>query len=257
MQPRFRRCPSGARHGCDVDPVVRGKLVTRGKAKWADYILYIKPNIPVAVIEAKDNNHSVGDGMQQALEYAVTLDIPFVFSSNGDGFLFQDRSGTSVPTEANLRLDKFPTPEDLWTVYRLWKKFTPEAEATVLQDYYDDGSGKAPRYDQVNAVNAAIKAIAQGQNRVLLVMATGTGKTCTAFQIIWRLWKAQQDQRDVEDALTIVRLHITVNTYLLVRTGHFVSAHPYRSPCPTETTHDARQRSDHPRTLRPGGRSQF
>ena len=175
--------------------IVRGKLVTRGKAKKADFVLYIKPNIPVALIEAKDNNHSVGDGMQQALGYAETLDIPFVFSSNGDGFVFHDRTGLSAMIETNLGLDAFPTPTELWERYRAWKGLDPESEQIVLQDYFDDGSGKAPRYYQVNAVNAAIEAIAKGRDRVLLVMATGTGKTYTAFQIIWRLWKAGRKKR--------------------------------------------------------------
>jgi type I restriction enzyme R subunit len=175
--------------------IVRGKLVSRGKAKRADYILYYKPNIPIAIIEAKDNNHSVGDGMQQALDYASTLNIPFVFSSNGDGFVFHDRTGISTEKEASLTLDQFPTPADLWEKYRVWKGLTPDEEKIVLQDYFDDGSGKAPRYYQCNAVNAAIEAIAKGQNRVLLVMATGTGKTYTAFQIIWRLWKAGRKKR--------------------------------------------------------------
>jgi type I restriction enzyme R subunit len=175
--------------------IVRGKLVTRGKAKRADYILYYKPNIPIALIEAKDNRHSVGDGMQQALDYAETLTIPFVFSSNGDGFVFHDRTGGSDPRELNLALDAFPTPAELWSRYRTWKGLTAEAEEVVLQDYHDDGSGKAPRYYQVNAINAAIEAIAKGQDRILLVMATGTGKTYTAFQIIWRLWKAGRKKR--------------------------------------------------------------
>jgi type I restriction enzyme R subunit len=175
--------------------IVRGKLVTRGKAKRADYILYYKPNIPIAIIEAKDNNHSVGAGMQQALDYAVTLNIPFVFSSNGDGFVFHDRTGTSMEKEATLSLDAFPSPKDLWSKYRAWKGLTSEEEAIVLQDYFDDGSGKAPRYYQTNAINATIEAIAKGQNRILLVMATGTGKTYTAFQIIWRLWKAGRKKR--------------------------------------------------------------
>ncbi|TCT04525.1 type I restriction enzyme R subunit [Tepidamorphus gemmatus] len=175
--------------------IVRGKLVTRGQAKRADYILYYKPNIPLALIEAKDNSHSVGDGMQQALDYANTLDIPFVFSSNGDGFVFHDRTGASTPREANLGLDAFPSPADLWARYRAWKGLDAEAEQVVLQDYYGDGGDKAPRYYQVNAVNAAIEAIAKGCNRVLLVMATGTGKTYTAFQIIWRLWKAGRAKR--------------------------------------------------------------
>jgi type I restriction enzyme, R subunit len=175
--------------------IVRGKLVSRGKAKRADYVLYYKPNIPLALIEAKDNSHSVSDGMQQGLEYAVTLDIPFVFSSNGDGFVFHDRTGSGSATETTLALDAFPSPADLWARYRTWKDLTPEAEQLVLQDYFDDGSGKAPRYYQVNAVNAAIEAIAKGRDRLLLVMATGTGKTYTAFQIIWRLWKAGRKKR--------------------------------------------------------------
>ena len=175
--------------------IVRGKLVTRGKAKRADYILYYKPNIPIAIIEAKDNNHSVGDGMQQALDYAVTLNIPFVFSSNGDGFVFHDRTGLSMEKEASLSLDAFPSPKDLWSKYRAWKGLSPDEEALVLQDYFEDGSGKGPRYYQSNAINAATEAIAKGQDRILLVMATGTGKTYTAFQIIWRLWKAGRKKR--------------------------------------------------------------
>ncbi|MCP3386212.1 DEAD/DEAH box helicase family protein [Bradyrhizobium sp. CCGUVB4N] len=175
--------------------IVRGKLVTRGKAKRADYILYYKPNIPLALIEAKDNSHSVGDGMQQALDYAATLDIPYVFTSNGDGFVFHDRTGESAPREVNLGLTAFPSPTDLWARYRVWKGLDAEAESIVLQDYFDDGSGKAPRYYQVNAVNTAIEAIAKGRDRALLVMATGTGKTYTAFQIIWRLWKAGRKKR--------------------------------------------------------------
>ncbi|MDI4642091.1 DEAD/DEAH box helicase family protein [Rhodoblastus acidophilus] len=175
--------------------IVRGKLVSRGKAKKADFVLYIKQNIPVALIEAKDNNHAVGDGMQQGLEYAEALGVPFVFSSNGDGFILHDRTGAATAIETNLGLDAFPSPADLWARYCAWKGLPPEAEKIVLQDFFDDGSGKAPRYYQVAAVNAAIEAIAKGQNRVLLVMATGTGKTYTAFQIIWRLWKSGRKKR--------------------------------------------------------------
>jgi type I restriction enzyme R subunit len=175
--------------------IVRGKLVSRGKAKRADYILYYKPNIPLALIEAKDNTHGVGDGMQQALEYAETLGIPFVFSSNGDGFLFHDKTSHGTVIESELSLDNFPTPNQLWHRYATWKRLETDAEKIVLQDYYDDGSGKTPRYYQVNAVNAAIEAISTGQDRILLVMATGTGKTYTAFQIIWRLWKAGRKKR--------------------------------------------------------------
>jgi type I restriction enzyme R subunit len=175
--------------------IVRGKLVTRGRAKRADYILYFKPNIQLALIEAKDNSHSVGDGIQQGLDYAATLDIPFVFSSNGDGFVFHDRTGLGSTKETNLSLDAFPSPADLWARFCAWKGLDADAEQLVLQDYFEDGSGKAPRYYQVNAVNAAIEAIAKGRDRVLLVMATGTGKTYTAFQIIWRLWKAGRKKR--------------------------------------------------------------
>jgi type I restriction enzyme R subunit len=175
--------------------IVRGKLVSRGRAKRADFILYYKPNIPIAIIEAKDNSHSVGDGIQQALGYATTLNIPFVFSSNGDGFLFHDGTGAGAEKETSLALDAFPSPAELWGKYRAWKGLTLDEEKIVLQDYFDDGSGKAPRYYQCNAVNAAVEAIAKGQNRILLVMATGTGKTYTAFQIIWKLWKAGRKKR--------------------------------------------------------------
>ena len=175
--------------------IVRGKLVSRGKAKRADYVLYHKPNLPIALIEAKDNTHAPGDGMQQALDYAETLHIPFVFSSNGEGFVFHDRTGLSPERETSLGLDAFPAPSDLWERYRVWKDLKPETEKVVTQDYFSDGSGKTPRYYQVNAVNTAIEAIAKGRKRLLLVMATGTGKTYTAFQIIWRLWKAGRKKR--------------------------------------------------------------
>jgi type I restriction enzyme R subunit len=173
--------------------MVRGKLVTRGKASRADYLLFYKPNIPIAVIEAKDNTHTVGAGLQQALGYAETLRVPFVFSSNGDGFVFHDRTGQGTKTESSIKLEQFPSPEDLWRRYCTWKGLTPKAEQVVLQDYFD--GGRDPRYYQVNAVNAAIEAIAKGQERILLVMATGTGKTYTAFQVIWRLWKAGRKKR--------------------------------------------------------------
>ncbi len=175
--------------------IVRGKLVSRGRAKRADYVLYYRPNLPIALIEAKDAAHAVGDGMQQALDYAETLGVPFVFSSNGGGFVFHDRTGGSGARETTLGLDAFPSPEALWERYRAWKGLTPEAEDVVLQDYFDHGGDKAPRYYQVNAVNAAVEAIAKGRDRILLVMATGTGKTYTAFQIIWRLWKAGRRKR--------------------------------------------------------------
>jgi type I restriction enzyme R subunit len=176
--------------------IVRGKLHTRGQQKRADYVLYYKSNIPIAVIEAKENNLSVGSGMQQALDYAETLDVPFVFSSNGDAFLMHDRTGLADKVEQELSLEAFPTPEELWARYCKWKGVnTPEAKNTVEMPYYDDGTGRAPRYYQVNAVNRTIEAVANGANRILLVMATGTGKTYTAFQIIWRLWKSGTKKR--------------------------------------------------------------
>lgn len=177
--------------------IVRGKLVSRGKGKRADYILYYKNNIPLAVIEAKDNKHSVGAGIQQAIEYAKTLDIPFVFSSNGDAFLFHDRTVDLGKKEIELPLDKFPTPQELWEKFKKFKQIeVAETEKVFTQNYHKDvSSNKEPRYYQRIAINRAVEAIAKGQDRVLLVMATGTGKTYTAFQIIWRLWKAKNKKR--------------------------------------------------------------
>ncbi|WP_442485146.1 EcoAI/FtnUII family type I restriction enzme subunit R [Aeoliella sp. SH292] len=177
--------------------IVRGKTTTRGPIKRADYVRFYKPNIPITVIEAKDNNHTVGDGMQQALGYAHPdcLNVPFAISSNGDRFLVHDHTGTFPQTEFELGLDEFPSPDDLWQRYRKWKGLDASTEAIVTQDFHDDGSGKMPRYYQLNAINRTIEAIAKGQDRVLLVMATGTGKTYTAFQIIWRLWKAGAKKR--------------------------------------------------------------
>jgi type I restriction enzyme R subunit len=174
---------------------VRGHLTARGKQKRADYILYHKPNIPIAIIEAKDNTHDIGAGMQQALEYAAILDIPCVFSSNGDGFVFHDRTA-SGNIEKELSNDQFPTPADLWAIYKRYKGITtPDQERIAGQDYFFDGSGKTPRYYQQIAINRAVEAIAKGENRILLVMATGTGKTYVAFQIIHRLWKADVKKR--------------------------------------------------------------
>jgi len=174
--------------------IVRGKTVRRGEAKKADYLLYYKPGMPIAVIEAKDNTYSVGAGMQQALDYAEILDVPFAYSSNGDAFLEHDRTGAG-PAEREIPLDQFPSPEDLWARYRAAKGYSAEQAAVATQDYYDDGSGKTPRYYQLVAINRTVEAIARGENRILLVMATGTGKTYTAFQIIWRLWKAGARKR--------------------------------------------------------------
>jgi type I restriction enzyme R subunit len=174
---------------------VRGKLTARGERKRADYILYFQDN-PIAVIEAKDNKHSIRSGIQQSLNYARILDIPCVFSSNGDGFLFHDRTAIDEYIETELSNDHFPSPELLWEKYKKYKGITtPEAEKIVLQKYFSDGSGRKPRYYQQIAVNRSVEAIANGQNRILLVMATGTGKTYTAFQIIHRLWKSGAKKR--------------------------------------------------------------
>src|SRR6056297_295242 len=173
--------------------IVRGKMVARGKQKRADYVLYIKPNIPIAVIEAKDNKHSVGDGMQQALSYAEMLRVPFAFSTNGDRFLFHDKTGQSASMETEIDLGAFPSPEELLKKYERWKGLSDQQAQVAFQGYHD--TGKTPRYYQTNAVNAAVEAIAKGQDRLLLVMATGTGKTFTAFQIIWRLWKSGAKKR--------------------------------------------------------------
>jgi len=175
--------------------IVKGKLHTRGKAKRADYVLYHRPNQPIAVIEAKDNNHTVGQGMQQALDYAAILDVPFAFSSNGEGFLFHDRTGLSNPVEIEFGLNDFPSPDSLWQRYKTWKGIDAPSEEVIEQPYHTDGSGKDPRYYQRVAINRTVEAIARGQERILLVMATGTGKTYTAFQIIWRLWKSRKKKR--------------------------------------------------------------
>ena len=175
--------------------IVRGKTVKRGEAKKADYLLYYKPNVPLAVLEAKDNNHALGDGMQQALEYAEILDVPFAYSSNGDAFLEHDRTVTNGTVTREIPLDQFPTPEDLWARYCAAKGWTEGQQKVTTQDYYDDGSRKSPRYYQLIAINRTVEAIARGENRILLVMATGTGKTYTAFQIIWRLWRSGAKKR--------------------------------------------------------------
>lgn len=178
----------------DGKVIVRGQMAVRKTVKSADIVLYHKPNLPLAVIEAKANKHSIGKGMQQALDYAGLLEVPFVFSSNGDGFIFHDKTSTTT-LETEISLADFPTPAELWDKYCQWKGYTQAQLPIITQDYHDDGSGKSPRYYQLQAINKTIEAIARGQNRILLVMATGTGKTYTAFQIIWRLWKAREKKR--------------------------------------------------------------
>ena len=181
-------------------PLRAGRVVVRGNKAYrdkstvlrADYALFYKANIPLAVVEAKDNKHAVGAGMGQALNYAQLLDVPFSFSSNGDGFVFRDATLATGVLEQNLSLDEFPSPQELWNRYCAWKGWSAEESRVAGFDY---APNKTPRYYQLNAVNRAVEAIAAGQNRVLLVMATGTGKTYTAFQIIWRLWKSGAKKR--------------------------------------------------------------
>ena len=178
--------------------IVRGNMSSRSKKKkkFADYVLYQEPGVPVAVVEAKDNNHKVSQGMQQALGYAEILEVPSAFSSNGDAFASHNKvpaPGDDIETQ--FPLDQFPPPQTLWQRYKSFRGIEEESEELVLQPYHTDSSGKEPRYYQVEAINRVIEAIAKGQRRVLIVMATGTGKTYTTFQIIWRLWKAKVVKR--------------------------------------------------------------
>ena len=210
----------------DGPVVVRGKAVKRGDRKFADYLLLHKPNFPLAIIEAKDNNHSVGSGMQQGLEYAKTLDVPFVFSTNGDGFLFHDRLAKTGVVEQELPLSGFPSPTELWERYCQAKHITPATLPVITQAYFSDGSGRTPRYFQQIAINRTIEAIANGQKRVLLVMATGTGKTFTAFQIIWRLWKSGTAKR----ILFLADRNILIDQTMVNDFKHFKGAMAKLSP---------------------------
>src|SRR5690554_589367 len=222
---------------------VKGKLTARGKRKFADYILFYKPNVPIAIIEAKDNKYSVKGGIQQALGYANTLDIPCVFSSNGDGFYFHDKTATDGQIEKELSLDEFPSPETLWEKYKIYKSIeSNDVEEIASQEYFQDESGRSPRFYQQIAINRTVEAVAKKQDRILLVMATGTGKTYTAFQIIYRLWKsgakkrilfladrtalidqtARGDFRHFKDAMTIIkhkRIDTAYNIYLALYQG--------------------------------------
>lgn len=183
----------------DGQVMVRGQIAARKKVKSADIVLYHKPSMPLAVIEAKANKHEMGKGLQQGLDYASMLDVPFIFASNGDGFVFHDKTKLGTVEEGKLesirRLEDFPTPTELWDKYCRFKGYKSERLPIITQDYHDNGNGKSPRYYQIQAINKTIEAVSTGQDRVLLVMATGTGKTYTAFQIIWRLWKAKAKKR--------------------------------------------------------------
>ena len=175
--------------------IVREQMTMRGQRKKADYILYHGRIMPQAIVEAKKKALSVGNGLQQALDYGTTLDIPFVYSSNGEGFVEHDGTGMSSAVERHLALDAFPSPEDLWERYRRWKHLETAAQTAIAQDYHYERNGKTPRYYQRIAIDRTTQAIIDGRKRILLVMATGTGKTYTAFQIVWRLWRSRQAKR--------------------------------------------------------------
>lgn len=166
---------------------VRENVASRGKGKKVDYLLSYRSNMPIAIVEAKDNNVTVSHGIQQAIGYAVDLDIPFAYSSNGSGFYEHDRI---TGKEREINLDEFPTPDELWNRYKEEKNLTEEETKIITQPYYYMSAFKTPRYYQRIAINKTVEAIARGQKRILLVMATGTGKTFTAFQIIHRLYSS-------------------------------------------------------------------
>jgi type I restriction enzyme, R subunit len=178
--------------------IVRGEMSARNKKKkkFADYVLSWKPGTRIAVIESKDNNFSISAGMQQALGYANILGVPSAFSSNGDAFASHNKvARDEEEIETEFPLENFPSPMVLWDRYKKMHNIKDREEELVLQPFYSDGSGKEPRYYQVEAINRTIEAVARGDKRILLVMATGTGKTYTTFQIIWRLWKAKAVKR--------------------------------------------------------------
>ena len=178
--------------------IVRGNMSSRNKKKkkFADYVLQWEAGVPIAIVEAKDNNHTVSQGMQQALGYADILHVPSVFSSNGDAFASHNKvpkSGEDI--ESEFPLESFPSPAELWKRYKTFRNIDDSEESLIVEPYQVDGSGKEPRYYQAEAINRVIEAVAKGKKRLLLVMATGTGKTYTTFQIIWRLWKAKKVKR--------------------------------------------------------------
>ena len=171
---------------------LQGNKVSREKAKKADYILYINAGNPIAVVEAKDNNHSVSFGLQQAVTYAKMLDVKFAYSSNGDGF---EELDLITGEERTIGMDEFPTPDELFERYKSEMAITPAEELAIKQPYYSSATLYPPRYYQRVAVNRTVDAIAKGQDRLLLVMATGTGKTYTAFQIVYRLLQSDMKQK--------------------------------------------------------------
>lgn len=197
--------------------IVKGKFATRGEKKRADFILYHKNNFPIAIVEAKDNTYSVGSGMQQALNYAEMLDIPFVYSTNGDAFLEHNKLAKDGLKETEISMDNFPSPYELYKRYIKAKNLSTEQQMITEQEYHQEIGGRSPRYFQQIAINRAVEAIAKGQKRILLVMATGTGKTYTAFQIIWRLWKSKTKKR----ILFLVDRNILANQTMMNDFRHF------------------------------------
>ena len=167
---------------------LKGNLAVRQPGKRVDYLLYLSANNPIAVVEAKDNHHQVSAGLQQAMDYAKMLDLPFAFSSNGDGFAEHD---FLTGAERQFGMDEFPTEAELADRYKWESGLTSVQEAAMAQPYYSSQSTYPPRYYQRIAINRTVDAIARGQKRLLLVMATGTGKTYTAFQIVYRLLKSE------------------------------------------------------------------
>lgn len=170
---------------------LRGNLVSRQKPKKADYVLYINENNPIAIVEAKDNKHTVSHGLQQAMTYAQMMGIPFAYSSNGDAFMEHD---FLTGMERQIPMNQFPSPDELYERYKLGANngsgLSAAEELVIQQPYYTSQNTYSPRYYQRNAINRTVSAIAKGQDRILLVMATGTGKTYTAFQIVYRLLKS-------------------------------------------------------------------
>ena len=190
---------------------LKGNFVVRDKPKRADYVLYLAPNHPIAIVEAKDNNHSVLYGLQQAVDYAKMLDVPFAYSSNGDGFAEHDLLTGKV---RQFKMNEFPTENELISRYKKEKGITPLQESIQSQPYYSSQNTYPPRYYQRIAINRTVDAIACGQNRLLLVMATGTGKTYTAFQIVYRLLQSGMKRKILYLADHLIAVHQHKNIFV-------------------------------------------
>src|SRR3989344_5026502 len=199
--------------------IVRGKKAKRGEKKRIDILLFYKYHYPIGVIEVKDDSHGVGDGMQQGLGYAEFLDVPFVYSTNGKAFLEHDRLRKEGDLEQEFPLERFPTPQELYERWRKAKKITTDVEEIVSQDYFEE-EDRTPRYFQEVATNRVVEAVATGKKRLLLVMATGTGKTYTSFQIMWRLWKSKKARR----ILFLVDRNILADQAIINDFKHFGNA---------------------------------